>query len=74
MKRKEIENLNNKLMQIKELEKMYEEITWQGSNHWWEIRTPDKQIRLRDNATRSRFKTFIESEIKLLKEEISLDD
>ena len=74
MKRKEIENLNNKLGQIKELERMYEEITGGGSNHWWEIKTPDKQIRLRDVATRSRFKTFIESEIKLLKEEISLED
>ena len=74
MKRKEIENLNNKLGQIKELERMYEEITSKGSNHWWEIRTPDKQIRLRDVTTRSRFKTFIESEIKLLKEEISLED
>lgn len=74
MKRKEIENLNGKLEQIKKLEQILKEITGDGENHWWAIKTPNKEIKISDSETRLRFNAFIRSEIEILKKEISLED
>lgn len=74
MKRKEIENLNNKLKQVKGLEQILEEITGEGKNHWWTIKTPNREMQISDDTTRLRFKAFIELELEILKKEISLED
>lgn len=74
MKRKEIEQLNEKLRQIEDLEHMSKELDNEGKSHWWKVKTPNKEISLHDNGTRRRFKEFINEEIERLKEEILLED
>ena len=74
MKRKEIEQLSEKLRQIEDLERMSKELDNEGKNHWWKVETPNKEISLHDNDTRRRFKEFINEEIERLKEEILLED
>ena len=74
MNRKEIKELNSKLTNLEGLEELFEDITNKGYNHWWKISTPDTCVNLYCDSTRKRFKEFLENEIKLLKEEIKIDD
>lgn len=74
MKRAEIEKLNSKLGQIKDLEYMLDELQGRGQRHWWEIKTPEKNTSLRDEGSRKRFLQFVETEIEILKKEISLEE
>lgn len=74
MKRDEIKKLHYAFEQIKELEFIYEDINGDGADDWWKISTPHREISISDDETRLRFTEFIESEIKLLKEKISLED
>lgn len=77
MKREQIEKNYAKLHQLKEYERLHEKLI-NGMSMWWAIITPkhatDTGTPITDEPSRKRFIAWLENEIRLLKNEIGLED